>query len=185
MKSHQDENDESASYFSNLKNYVWKKKQSIPFFYLVGGHSFTIDEMKHGVLRGNRKKPGAILRVLNNNDLRARYITDENYDQRILFLCLDLPQVMEHIECFDDPDTMDEKLNFYLREYFNTKVELDTLNSEIIIPGIFETYYNDFGGTDEAILRFIWNWFDNTECSIEEILQMSRTSLQIKYNTTS
>ena len=149
LKSHQDEVGESASMFSNLKNFMWRKKQALPFFYCIGGYNFTLEELKHGVLRSNRKKPGAILRTLNTNEARSQFIPDDRYDQRILFLCLDLPQVMEHIECFDDPDTMDEKLNFYLKEYLNCKVEFDTFNNEITLPSIFQTYYSDFGGTDE------------------------------------
>lgn len=183
LKSHQDEVGESASMFSNLKNFMWRKKQALPFFYWIGGYNFTLEELKHGVLRSNRKKPGAILRTLNVNEARSQFIPDERYDQRILFLCLDLPQVMEHIECFDDPDTMDEKLNFYLKEYLNWKVEFDTFNNEITLPSILETYYSDFGGTDEWILRFIWTWFDNSEYSIEDVLKLQRSKLQIKYNT--
>ena len=180
----QQENGEESSLFSNLKNYVWNKKNKSnrPFFYCIGGLNFTIDELKHGVLRGNRKKPGAILRTLGGYDNRSQFISEDNYDQRILFLWLDLPQSMEHIECFDDPDTIDDKLNYYMREYMNVKIELDTFNEEIIVPSIFETYYSDFGGTDEWILRFIWNWYDNVELSIEEILKLNKSKmLNIKY----
>jgi hypothetical protein len=169
------------AYFPTSRISCGRNKQSIPFFYIIGGLNFTLDELKNGVLRGNRKKPGAILRTLKANEPRNKFIAEDQYDPKILFLCLDLPQVMEHIECFDSPDTLGEKFNFYLREYFNCKVELDSLNCEIVLPSIFETYYNDFGGNDESILRFIWNWFDNTEYSIEEILKVSKSKLQIKY----
>lgn len=179
----QQENGEESSLFSNLKSFVWnKKKSNRPFFYCVGGLNFTIDELKHGVLRGNRKKPGAILRTLGGYDNRSQFISEDYFDQRILFLCLDLPQAMEHIECFDDPDTIDDKLNYYMREYMNVKIELDTFNEEIIVPAIFETYYSDFGGTDEWILKFIWNWYDNVELNIDEILKLNKSKmLSIKY----
>jgi hypothetical protein len=88
---------------------------------------------------------------------------------------------MEHIECFDDPETVCDKFNYYLSEYFNCKVSLDTLGLEITLPSIFKTYYNDFGN-DEQILRFIWHWKDNTDYTIDEILKVSKTKLQIKYD---
>ena len=43
-----------AGMVKNIKSLVWKDK-SKPFFYLIGGMTFTIEEMKHGVLRGNKK----------------------------------------------------------------------------------------------------------------------------------
>jgi hypothetical protein len=86
LKAHREENGDEASVFSNLKNFMWKKKQSIPFFYMISEMNFTLDEVKHGVLRGNRKKPGAILRTLKTNDNRCRFIPEDQYDQRILFL---------------------------------------------------------------------------------------------------
>lgn len=138
--------------------------------------NYTLDELKHGVLRGNRKKPGAILKLLKSNDPKAEFVSEESYDQRILFLCLDLPQVMEHIEYFDNPDTMDNKLNTYLREYFNVKVEVDTINEELLMPDIFQTYGSDFG-SKEVILEFISKYFDNSEYDIQEVGK----SLSIKF----
>lgn len=70
--------------------------------------NYTLEEIKHGVLRGNRKKPGAIMRTLSRND--DRVLLPDRHDPRILFLCLDLPDIPEHIEAFDGGDTLNEKL---------------------------------------------------------------------------
>jgi hypothetical protein len=51
----------------NLSSLVWKESGK-PFYYLIGGMQFTIDEIKHGVLRGNKKCPGSFMRVLGGND---------------------------------------------------------------------------------------------------------------------
>jgi hypothetical protein len=61
---------ENPSFFQTLSSYVWKSSGK-EFFYNIAGLTFTLDEMKHGVLRGNKKKPGAILRTLSKNDPRA------------------------------------------------------------------------------------------------------------------
>lgn len=86
VKSQQTDGDEHASLLSNIKSLMWKKKTNKVFFYSIGGLHFTLEELKHGVLRGNRKKPGAILRTLGGYDDRSQFITEENYDPRILFV---------------------------------------------------------------------------------------------------
>jgi len=40
------------------------------FFYNIGGLNFTLEEIKHGVLRGNRKSPGAMFRNFSTGDKR-------------------------------------------------------------------------------------------------------------------
>ena len=175
----QQENGEESSLFSNLKSFVWnKKKSNRPFFYCVGGLNFTIDELKHGVLRGNRKKPGAILRTLGGYDNRSQFISEDYFDQRILFLCLDLPQAMEHIECFDDPDTIDDKLNYYMREYMNVKIELDTLkiknkllniNLFYIISSLFVLFFFFNNNIYNKIIIF-FNWLRYIVHSMKKLL---------------
>lgn len=34
---------------------------------------------------------------------------------------------------------------------------------EITLPKLFQTYRNDFGGTDEAILRFVYKYLDEPQ----------------------
>jgi hypothetical protein len=72
---------------------------------------------------------------------------------------------MEHIESFDNPDTIGTKLDSYLREYLNVKVEIDTINEELLLPITFSTYSGDFGSKD-VILNFISKYFDNSEYDI-------------------
>lgn len=46
----------NESMFSKIKNYVLDYS-SKPFFYNIGGINFDLDQIKHGILRGNRKSP--------------------------------------------------------------------------------------------------------------------------------
>lgn len=158
---------------------VWNTGEK-EFFYQIGDQTYTLEQLKHGVLRGNRKKPGAIFRMFGNNDPRSWF--DGRLDQRILFLCIDIPDVPEHIECFDSPDTINEKLNGFLKMYFEQKIEVDTMNEEITLPKVIETYKSDFG-SEEDILRFVWNWYENYEFDIEQIVKVvKRKQLMIKYD---
>ena len=39
-----------------------------PFFYNIAGEDYTLDEIKHGILRGNKRKSGHLLKSLSKAD---------------------------------------------------------------------------------------------------------------------
>lgn len=56
--------------FSKLKSYVLEYSMK-PFYYNIGGFNFNLDEIKHGLLRANKKSPNAYLRALSGSDQKA------------------------------------------------------------------------------------------------------------------
>ena len=49
----------------------FKLYSSKPFYYNLSGQNFSLDEMKHGILRGNKRSPNAYLKALSWNDPKA------------------------------------------------------------------------------------------------------------------
>jgi len=94
-------------------------------------------------------------------------------DARVNFVCLDYPNFLEHMDEFDGSteETLEEGLEKYVSEIVNAKVEIDTDEGQIKLPQVLETYRADFGGTDQAILQFVFRYLE-TEYEIEAILQM-------------
>lgn len=117
--------------FSKFKSYF--DYSSKPFFYNICGMNFNLDELKHGVLRGNKKSPSAYLKTLSWNDPRASLIKELS-DPRINFVCYDFPDTVELINDFSSEETLDEKLNKFVEEIINDKVEIDLLLKEITLP---------------------------------------------------
>ena len=170
----------NKSLLASILSYFRNENDS--FYYNIGGYNFTLDELKHGLLRGNKKKPTSFFRTLSSSDDRSRLL-DGVDDPKVIFLCLDLPEVPEHIECFDDPETLDEKFTCFLEEYFNIKVEVDTMNEEISLPKVIENYKCDLGGSDESILSFIWKFYQNNEFELDYIIKLvSKRNMIIKYD---
>ena len=61
--------------FSKIKSYVLEYS-SKPFYYNISGINFNLDEMKHGILRGNKKPPGAYMKTLGWSDQRTQLLKD-------------------------------------------------------------------------------------------------------------
>ena len=114
------------SMFSKLKSYVLDYS-SKPFYYNIGGLNFTLEEIKHGLLRGNKKPRSAYLnKTLGWGDQRLSLIREFS-DPRVNFVCLDFPDIPEHIDSFPDGDSLYERLDQYVSEIVNAKVNVDTL----------------------------------------------------------
>lgn len=63
----------NQSYFSSFKNYI-SDYTSKKFYYNVGGINYYLDEIKHGMLRSNLRKPGHIFRSLSANDEKTNML---------------------------------------------------------------------------------------------------------------
>jgi hypothetical protein len=53
---------------------------------------------------------------------------------------------------------LNESLDSFVSEQINQKVVVDYVLGEIVVPSVMQKYRNDFGGTDEAILKFVYKY---------------------------
>ena len=66
--------------------------------------------------------------------------------------------MVEHTETFTSEDDLNERLDLFVGEILNAKVNIDTILGEITLPKVLSTYKYDFcNGTDEGILRYVFN----------------------------
>ena len=49
-----------------------------------------------------------------------------------------------------------ESLNNFVGEIINAKVTTNVVHGEFLVPKLMEIYKDDFGGTDENLLEFIY-----------------------------
>ena len=76
-------------------------------------------------------------------------------------MCCDFPDVVEHTDTFASEEDLNEHLDMFVAEILNAKVNIDTIQGEITIPKVLNTYKNDFcNGSDEGILRFVFKYFN-------------------------
>lgn len=109
-----------------------------PFFYNIGGFNFDLEEMKHGILRNNKKAPQNYLQSLNKNDDKLNILPDFE-DPRILFICLDYPQKIELMDNFSatTQEESDKEIDTYVYNALEGKVNIDIDQGEIILPKVF------------------------------------------------
>ena len=82
-------------------------------------------------------------------------------DGRINFVCSDFPDIVEHTDSFASEDDLNERLDQFVAEILNAKVNIDTIQSEVTLPKVLNMYKYDFcNGSDEGILRFVFKYYN-------------------------
>lgn len=92
-------------------------------------------------------------------------------DARVNFVCLDFPETIEHIDVFSGEDDLYEKLDSFVSELINEKVNVDTMQGEIVIPKVCQTYKEDFGSSDENVLKFIFKYYKSPDFDENQIIR--------------
>ena len=58
------------------------------------------------------------------------------------------------------------------------------MQGEVALPKMMHTYKDDFGGSDEAILRFVFRYFQGADIDEETVIKevCQRRSMMIRYD---
>jgi hypothetical protein len=119
---------------------------------------------------------------MSSNDERLNILNDW-VDPRVNFVCLDYPNFLEHIDSFDgsSSESLESGMSSFVTEILNAKVNIDQEQGEITLPSVLEAYKADFGGTDEAVLEFVFRYLEE-EYDQENILsQVKVKNILITY----
>ena len=107
----------------------------------------------------------------------------DNNDPRVNFVCLDFPDIPEHIDSFPDAETLNENLDKFVAEIVAASVNIDTVQGEFLVPKVFQTYRDDFGNNDESVVRFVFKYLQpediDEETAVREVC--NRRSLMLRY----
>lgn len=126
--------------------------------YNIGGMIFTADDIEHGILRGNARLPITRRRPFRRIDPRLSLIS-ESVDPRIHFALVCASRSCPPIEIYR-AETLEKDLEISGRTFINSGgavIERDVMT--IRLSEIFRWYRDDFGGSSEAVLKFIAPYF--------------------------
>jgi len=123
-------------------------------YYTVGGVAYSIGDLHHGVLRGNRVAPWDEEVMFADSDPRRSYHADEAElrDPRMLFTLAmhnKMSPSMFTLRADQLELCLQRAADFFCQEHVSIR------NSTITLPLLLHWYRADLGGSDEAVLRFV------------------------------
>lgn len=146
--------------------------------YEIGGFRFSLNEMEHGLLRGNRRHPYRVLRPFRQRDPRLEF-TIVPLDPRIHFALVCGARSCPPIG-FYEAEQIDFQLGLAALSFINSpQVKILPDEKTVFISMIFKWYKIDFGGSDRALLDTLLNYLD--EGKDKAFLEENRNQIRIRY----
>lgn len=132
------------------------KKVQDQFFYRISNMDFTLEDLKHGILRGNKKSPNAcFFRQFKDDDERSMVV--KTNDKRILFLFMEDNEIPKKVTPFTG-DHLEKELDDFCLDYCLKEIVFEPNEKELIIPKKFQTYFSDFG-SKKNLVKFVSNLY--------------------------
>ena len=115
----------------------------------IGGLDYSLDDIEHGLLRGNVPKFGRFRAPMRADDPRRAY-TPIAYDERMHFGMYCACRSSPPLHVFG-AGALDEQLERATLEYLQREVHVEQQGALVILPRVFHWYRADFGGEQEAL----------------------------------
>ncbi|CAF1657537.1 unnamed protein product [Adineta ricciae] len=158
-------------------NQFWKTTS-----YKVGPYFYSLDDIQHGILRGNKPHSNCTQRHFTFNDPRARY-SMRRCDPRIHFALNNGARSCPQIAIYSSTN-LEKALNMATTSYCNAEVDIVSENAEVRLPKLFLWYKSDFGRSETEVLRWIAKYIDEPKQSLLKTVldrQGSKDGLRISY----
>jgi pentatricopeptide repeat protein len=122
--------------------------------YQIGDFTFSLDDIEHGILRGNRRRLTSIWKPFSAADPRIAFVIDPP-DPRIHFTLVCASSSCPPIELYT-ADDIDQELTVAGEVFINSGgVVIDRKKKSLSLSRIFDWYGRDFGPDLPARLRYL------------------------------
>ena len=115
----------------------------------VAGYGYSLDDIEHGLLRGNVPKFGAKRPPMERDDPRIAH-TPLAYDERMHFGLYSAGRSSPRLRVFDG-GCVDRDLEDATAEYLQREVRIEQGGALVVLPRQFFWYRDDFGGEHAAL----------------------------------
>jgi hypothetical protein len=144
--------------------------------YNVGGHRLSLNDIEHGILRGNAGHPLVPGPHFAASDLRRKWMV-QNPDPRIHFTLNCASNSCPPIQVYS-AGNFDAQLDLATRSFLGADVKLNPRRKILTISSIFRWYASDFGGR-EGVISFLLHHFPPDEH--RDLLSEHRDRVRLNY----
>jgi hypothetical protein len=146
--------------------------------YEIGGFLFSLNDIEHGILRGNRRPPYRFFKPFGKNDDRLDFIASP-LDPRIHFALVCGARSCPPISYYET-EQVDFQLQLAAMSFINSPQVNILLDEEaVFVSKIFQWYKSDFGGNRIALIETLLTFLDEGEK--KTFLKEKGKRLRVKY----
>ena len=115
----------------------------------VGGHGYSLDDIEHGLLRGNAPKFGSRRAPMRADDPRLAHMPLA-FDERMHFALYSASRSSPALRVYGGGE-LDRQLEAASADYLRRHVQVEKDGAEVVLPRQFYWYPEDFGGPQGAL----------------------------------
>lgn len=141
----------------------------------IGGLAYSLDDIEHGLLRGNVPKFGRFRAPMRAQDPRRAY-TPIAYDERMHFGMYCACRSSPPLRVFGG-GALDEQLEQATLEYMRREVRVEQQGALVVLPRQLYWYRADFGGEQEALAFALARLEDD----VVELVDRRRGKVKLRY----
>ena len=142
----------------------------------IAGQSFSLDDIEHGMLRGNAPKYMRFSPPLAKTDPRLA-LAPVTFDERSHFAlytaCRSSPPLRVYVA-----DNIENQLEDATREHLRATVRVKEEGAKVKVPKLFHWYADDFGGAD-GVLEFVIARLDDASV---DLIDRRQGRVKLKYH---
>ena len=118
----------------------------------IFGHAFSLDDIHHGLLRGNLPGHGRLRAPMSRDDPRLAYMPIA-YDERIHFAMHAATRSSPALRAFD-AGKLDVQLEEATAASIQRMARVERDGAVVVAPRLMQWYAKDFGG-EQGVVRFV------------------------------
>jgi hypothetical protein len=141
----------------------------------IGGLAYSLDDIEHGLLRGNVPKFGGMRAPMRQDDPRRAY-TPLAYDERMHFGLYCACRSSPPLRAFGG-GMLDEQLEQATEEYLRREVRVQQQGGLVFLPRQFYWYAADFGDERDALAFAL----SRLEEDMADMVDRRRGKVKIRY----
>lgn len=115
----------------------------------IGGHAFSLDDVQHGLLRGNVARHGRLRAPMSRDDPRLAFMPIA-FDERMHFALYAASRSSPALRAYD-PGSLDKQLEQATGDYLRRTVRIEEDGAVVVLPRLLDWYAKDFGGERGAL----------------------------------
>ena len=115
----------------------------------IGGHVFSLDDVQHGLLRGNVAKHGRLRAPMSRDDARLAFMPIA-FDERMHFALYSASRSSPALRAFDGGN-LDRQLEAAAAAHLRRTVRVEGEGAVVTLPKVLDWYAKDFGGERGAL----------------------------------
>lgn len=142
----------------------------------IGGLTYSLDDIEHGVLRGNVPKFGRLRSPMKRDDPRLAYMPLA-FDERLHFAIFSATRSSPAMRVYAG-GRLDAQFEEATAEYLRRMVRVERNGALVVLPRQFHWYSKDFGG-ERGALEFVLARLDE---EVVEPVDRRRGAVKLHYD---